>query len=226
MSAVEIDPVAGRSGCPRTVAPARTAGARPTALDRGARPTRCASTDPARPAPTALVANLPYNVSVPVLLHLLATFPSIARSAGDGPAGGGPTPGRPARLAGSYGVPSAKARWFGDVRQAGLVGAHGLLAGAERRLRARRDRRAAPPPRTDVERAEVFAVVDAAFAQRRKMLRSALAAWAGGTSRATALLEQVGLAPTTRAEQLDIGQFAALAAAATPAALSAPGGSL
>lgn len=167
-------------------------------------------------APTALVANLPYNVSVPVLLHLLAAFPTIRRtlvmvqlevaqrlSAGPGSR--------------TYGVPSAKARWFGDVRLAGRVGrtvfwpVPNVDSGLVQII-------SGPPPRADVDRAEVFAVVDAAFAQRRKMLRSALAAWAGDTARAQTLLERAGLPPTARGEQLDIGHFAALAAvrAASP----------
>jgi 16S rRNA (adenine1518-N6/adenine1519-N6)-dimethyltransferase len=166
-------------------------------------------------APTALVANLPYNVSVPVLLHLLATFPSIQRAlvmvqleVAE----------RLAAEPGSrvYGVPSVKARWFGDVRQAGLVGRSvfwpvpnvdsGLVGLV----------RTAPPPE-DVTRAEVFAVVDAAFAHRRKMLRSALANWAGGPDRAVALLTSAGVDPTARGEALDVAAFAAIAAAARAA---------
>jgi 16S rRNA (adenine1518-N6/adenine1519-N6)-dimethyltransferase len=166
-------------------------------------------------APTALVANLPYNVSVPVLLHLLATFPSIQRAlvmvqleVAE----------RLAAEPGSrvYGVPSVKARWFGDVRQAGLVGRSVFwpvpnvdsgLVGLVRTA----------PPREDVTRAEVFAVVDAAFAHRRKMLRSALANWAGGPDRAVALLTSAGVDPTARGEALDVAAFAAIAAAARAA---------
>jgi 16S rRNA (adenine1518-N6/adenine1519-N6)-dimethyltransferase len=163
-------------------------------------------------APTALVANLPYNVGVPVLLHLLATFPSISRAlvmvqleVAE----------RLAAEPGSrvYGVPSAKARWFGEVRQAGVVarsvfwpvpnvdsGLVELLRGA--------------PPREDVDRAAVFAVIDAAFAQRRKMLRSALAGWAGSPARASAVCADAGVDPTARGEALHVADFAALAAAA------------
>jgi 16S rRNA (adenine1518-N6/adenine1519-N6)-dimethyltransferase len=168
-------------------------------------------------APTALVANLPYNVSVPVLLHLLAAFPSIQRAlvmvqleVAE----------RLAAEPGSrvYGVPSVKARWFGDVRQAGLVGRSVFwpvpnvdsgLVGLVRTA----------PPRADVTREEVFTVVDAAFAQRRKMLRSALSGWAGGAERAVALLTSAGVDPTARGEALDVAAFAAIAAAAnaTPA---------
>ena len=113
----------------------------------------------------------------------------------------------------TYGTPSAKARWFGAVRQAGVVGrtvfwpVPNIDSGLVEVL-------AGPPPRTDVGRAEVFAVVDAAFAQRRKMLRSALAGWAGSPARASDLLAQAGIDATARGEQVDIGRFAALAAAA------------
>jgi 16S rRNA (adenine1518-N6/adenine1519-N6)-dimethyltransferase len=160
--------------------------------------------------PTALVANLPYNVSVPVLLHLLATFPSLARAlvmvqleVAE----------RLAAEPGSrvYGIPSAKARWFGDVRQAGLVGRSifwpvpNVDSGLVELVRK-------APPRTDVTRDQVFAVVDAAFAQRRKMLRGALAGWAGGAQRAGRLLEEAGVDPTARGEALGIADFAAIAA--------------
>lgn len=161
--------------------------------------------------PTALVANLPYNVSVPVLLHFLEAFPSIRRAlvmvqlevaqrlAAD--------PGSR-----TYGVPSVKARWYGSVRQAGNVGRNvfwpapnvdsGLVA-FER----------AASPRTGVAREAVFAVIDAAFAQRRKTLRSALSGWAGGAVRAEEILRAAGVDPQTRGEQLGIEQFAAIAAA-------------
>ena len=163
-------------------------------------------------APTALVANLPYNISVPVLLHLLATFPTIERAlvmvqleVAE----------RLAAPPGSrvYGVPSVKARWFADVRLAGLVGrpvfwpVPNVDSGLVELIRT-------APPRDDVSRTEVFAVVDAAFAQRRKMLRSALSGWAGGSQRAIALLEAAGVDPTARGEALDVAQFAAIAAAA------------
>ncbi|WP_369267781.1 16S rRNA (adenine(1518)-N(6)/adenine(1519)-N(6))-dimethyltransferase RsmA, partial [Streptomyces harbinensis] len=136
------------------------------------------------PAPTALVANLPYNVAVPVLLHMLALFPGIRRGlvmvqseVAD----------RLAAPPGSkvYGVPSVKAAWYADVRRAGAIGRtvfwpapnvdSGLVALTRRE-----------PPPTTASRAEVFAVVDAAFAQRRKTLRSALAGWAGSPAAAEA----------------------------------------
>jgi 16S rRNA (adenine1518-N6/adenine1519-N6)-dimethyltransferase len=163
-------------------------------------------------APTALVANLPYNISVPVLLHLMAAFPTIARALVMVQL---EVAQRLAAPPGSrvYGVPSVKARWFADVRQAGLVGRSvfwpipNVDSGLVELIRTR-------PPRDDVDRAEVFAVIDAAFAQRRKMLRSALSGWSGGSERAVALLTAAGVDPTARGESLDVAQFAALAAAA------------
>lgn len=128
------------------------------------------------PPPTALVANLPYNVAVPVLLHMLATFPSIERTlvmvqseVADRLAA---KPGNKV-----YGVPSVKANWYADVKRAGAIGrnvfwpAPNVDSGLVSLIRRE-------PPQTTATRAEVFAVVDAAFAQRRKTLRAALAGWA------------------------------------------------
>jgi 16S rRNA (adenine1518-N6/adenine1519-N6)-dimethyltransferase len=157
------------------------------------------------------VANLPYNVSVPVLLHLLAELPGlrhglvmVQREVADRLTAG---PGSKV-----YGVPSVKLAWYARAQAAGRVPASvfwpvpnvesGLVAFTRRE----------PPP--GVTRGEVFAVVDAAFAQRRKMLRSALAGWAGGAERASAVLERAGVAPTARGEQLDVTAFAAIATAA------------
>ncbi len=140
------------------------------------------------PAPTALVANLPYNVSVPVLLHLLALLPSLERGlvmvqseVAD----------RLAAAPGSkvYGIPSVKAAWFADVRRAGAISRSvfwpapnvdsGLVAWT------RRD-----PPTTAVTREQVFAVVDAAFAQRRKALRPALRELAGSAEASVRALDR------------------------------------
>ena len=158
--------------------------------------------------PTALVANLPYNVSVPVLLQLLATFPSIARSLvmvqRRWPNGSRHPPAPDVR--GTLGEGTLV-----RDRAPGRSGrAQGLLAGAERRLRpCRAGRRSTAAVRR--ERAEVFAVVDAAFAQRRKMLRSALATWAGSPTLAEAALRSAGIDPGLRGERLTIQQFATLA---------------
>lgn len=174
------------------------------------------------PRPTALVANLPYNVSVPVLLHMLETFGSLRRAlvmvqkeVAD----------RLAAPPGSrtYGVPSVKVAWYASASAAGTVGRtvfwpapnvdSGLVL-LERRL----------PP--DGDRKAVFAVVDAAFAQRRKTLRAALSAWAGSPAAAEATLEAAGVDPRTRGEQLHIADFARIAAArppSVPASLPAGG---
>jgi 16S rRNA (adenine1518-N6/adenine1519-N6)-dimethyltransferase len=164
------------------------------------------------PQPTALVANLPYNVSVPVLLHLMAVFPTIRHGlvlvqleVAD----------RLAAPPGSkvYGVPSAKLAWYGPAKRVGVVPRtvfwpvpnveSGLVLFS-------RDDDARP---TDADRDEVFAVVDAAFAQRRKMLRSALSGWAGSPGEAERLLVRAGVAPTARGETIDIAGFARIAAA-------------
>ena len=166
-------------------------------------------TDVAGPPPTALVANLPYNVAVPVLLHLLATFPTWRRvlvmvqaEVAD----------RLAAPPGSkvYGVPSVKAAWYADVRRAGAVGRNvfwpapkvdsGLVAMTRRE-----------PPETTATRDEVFAVVDAAFAQRRKTLRAALAGWAGSAPAAETALRAAGIDPGARGEAIGVADFARLA---------------
>ena len=161
------------------------------------------------PAPTALVANLPYNVSVPVLLHMLTLLPSLERGlvmvqaeVADRLAAG---PGSKV-----YGVPSVKAAWFADVRRAGAVGRNvfwpapnvdsGLVAWTRRE-----------PPVTTATRQEVFAVVDAAFAQRRKALRGALRVLAGSSEAATAALEHAGVDPMARGESIGVEQFALIA---------------
>ncbi|WP_433800298.1 16S rRNA (adenine(1518)-N(6)/adenine(1519)-N(6))-dimethyltransferase RsmA [Actinomycetospora sp. CA-084318] len=158
--------------------------------------------------PTALVANLPYNVAVPVVLHLLAELPSLRRGlvmvqseVADRLAA------RPGEAA--YGAPSVKLAWYADARRAGPVprGVFWPVPGVDSALVAF-DRR--PEPAGD--RRAVFAVVDAAFAQRRKGLRAALSGWAGSPVEAERRLRAAGIDPTTRGEQLDVTRFAALAA--------------
>jgi 16S rRNA (adenine1518-N6/adenine1519-N6)-dimethyltransferase len=162
------------------------------------------------PAPTMLVANLPYNVAVPVVLHLLAQLDTlrgglvmVQKEVAD----------RLVAAPGSkvYGVPSVKLAWYADARGAGRVPPavfwpvpnvdSGLVAFTRRE-----------PPGDD--RRAVFAVVDAAFAQRRKTLRAALAGWAGGADRAEKVLVAAGISPQARGESLSVGEFAAIAAAA------------
>jgi 16S rRNA (adenine1518-N6/adenine1519-N6)-dimethyltransferase len=160
------------------------------------------------PAPTALVANLPYNVAVPVLLHLLELLPSLDRALVLVQA---EVAERLAAAPGSaaYGVPSVKAAWYGEVRRAGAVGRtvfwpepnvdSGLVALVRR-----------PPPPGDRE--ATFAAVDAAFAMRRKSLRAALARWAGSPAAAEARLRAAGIDPAARGETLSVTDFARLAA--------------
>jgi 16S rRNA (adenine1518-N6/adenine1519-N6)-dimethyltransferase len=162
------------------------------------------------PAPSALVANLPYNVAVPVLLQLLAALPSIDRvlvmvqaEVADRLAAqpGGRT----------YGIPSVKARWYGDDSRAGAIGRNvfwpapnvdsGLVA-----------LRRGSPPVTSASREQVFAVVDAAFAQRRKTLRAALAHWAGSAPAAETALRAAGVDPGARGEELTVADYARVAA--------------
>lgn len=157
--------------------------------------------------PTALVANLPYNVAVPVLLHMLATFPTIRttvvmvqREVAE-------------RLAASpgsrvYGVPSAKVRWYGTVDYVGTIGRtvfwpaphvdSGLV-------------RITAEPQPDADRARVFALIDAAFAQRRKTLRSTLAGPLHG--RVDEVLADAGIDPGLRGEQLSLADFIRIATA-------------
>ena len=164
------------------------------------------------PQPTALVANLPYNVAVPVLLNLLAAFPSIRHGlvmvqleVAD----------RLAAPPGSkvYGVPSAKLAYYGPARRAGVVPRNVFWPVPNVESGLVRFTRQPYPDRPDIERAQVFAVIDAAFAQRRKMLRSALAGWAGSAADAERLLLAAGVPPTARGETVDIEGFVRIAAA-------------
>ena len=160
--------------------------------------------------PTALVANLPYNVAVPVVLHLLATVPSLRHGLVMVQA---EVADRMSAPPGSrtYGVPSVKLAWFAQVRRAGQVPRSvfwpvprvdsGLVALTRRE----------PPP--DAEREQVFAVVDAAFAQRRKTLRAALAPWAGSAAAAEQVLRTAGIDPALRGESLGVAEFARIARA-------------
>ncbi|GAA1850897.1 16S rRNA (adenine(1518)-N(6)/adenine(1519)-N(6))-dimethyltransferase RsmA [Microbacterium koreense] len=161
--------------------------------------------------PTVLVANLPYNVSVPVLLHLLETFAGLERGVVMVQSEVGE---RLAAPPGSkiYGAPSVKAAWYGRWRLAGTVSRQVFwpVPNVDSVLVAfdRDD----VPRGTEDERRRVFRIVDAAFQQRRKMLRQALAAALGGTAAAaSALLESAGVAPTARGEELSIDDFVAIA---------------
>ncbi|WP_141979231.1 16S rRNA (adenine(1518)-N(6)/adenine(1519)-N(6))-dimethyltransferase RsmA [Saccharothrix saharensis] len=162
--------------------------------------------------PTALVANLPYNVAVPVVLHLLAVLPSlrtglvmVQSEVADRMAAG---PGSKV-----YGVPSVKLAWYADARRAGPVprsvfwpvpNVDSALVAFERH-----------EPLSTVDPKGLFSLVDAAFAQRRKMLRGALSGWAGSAAEAQRLLEAAGVDPAVRGEQLAVSDFIRIAEAAS-----------
>jgi len=164
-------------------------------------------------APSVLVANLPYNVAVPVVLHLLAALPSLARGLVMVQA---EVAGRMCAAPGSrvYGAPSVKLAWYAAARPAGTVSRSVFwpVPNVDSRLVAftRHD-----PPATSATREEVFAVVDAAFGQRRKTLRAALAGWAGSAPEAERLLRAAGIDPGARGESLSVAEFACLAATRT-----------
>lgn len=163
--------------------------------------------------PTVLVANLPYNVSVPVLLHFLETFPYLQRGVVMVQA---EVAERLAAKPGSkiYGTPSVKAAWYGPWKLSGTVSRQvfwpvpnvdSLLVGFHRD----------PVPRgSEDERRRTFAIVDAAFNQRRKMLRQALSGIFGSSAEASAVLEAAGVAPTARGEDLTVDDYHRIALAA------------
>jgi len=161
--------------------------------------------------PTVLVANLPYNVSVPVLLHLLETFPNLQRGVVMVQAEVGE---RLAAAPGSkvYGTPSAKAAWYGPWRLVGTVSRQVFwpVPNVDSVLVAfERDE---TPRGSDAARRRTFEIIDAAFGQRRKMLRQSLSGALGGSAAAaTTVLEAAGVAPTDRAEQLGIDEFVRIA---------------
>ncbi len=219
VTAVEIDPLLARA-LPNTVAehaPGERGNLAVVALDamRLAPEVVAEAWDPRPTAePTALVSNLPYNVGVPVILHALEVFPSLTRmlvmiqaEVAD----------RLVAPPGSrvYGIPSAKVAWYASARRAGDVGraafwpvprVDSALVLIERKC----------PPATTVTKEAVFALVDAAFAQRRKGLRGALTVLAGSAAEAERALRAAGIDPLTRGERLGIADFARLAEALAP----------
>ena len=203
VTAIEIDPVLAAE-LPRTIS-ARLPDARLTVVTGDALHVAVPGT------PTALVANLPYNVAVPVVLHLLETIPSLQRGLVLVQA---EVAERLAAPPGSkiYGVPSVKTAWYAEASRAGSVArtvfwpVPNVDSGLVRLVRRE-------PPATPAARADVFAVIDAAFAQRRKTLRAALANWAGSAVEAERLLRSAGIDPSARGETLDVAAFARLAAA-------------
>lgn len=212
--AVEVDPVLAAE-LPLTAA-ARAAGLadRLEVVTADALSLRALPGEP----PTTLVANLPYNVAVPVMLHLLGTMPSIGRAlvmvqseVAD----------RMCAPPGSrtYGVPSVKLAWYGTARRAGTVSrtvfwpvpnVDSALVAFTRWPQGGAPG-GAPAGRPEPSRAAVFAVVDAAFAQRRKTLRSALASWAGSVQAAERVLRAAGVDPSLRGEAIGVAQYARIA---------------
>lgn len=208
VTAVEVDPVLA-ARLPKTVAEhAVDEAQRLTVLNRDILALR-----PAELAvePTAVVANLPYNIAVPAIVHLLAEFPSIrtmlvmvqievAERLAAAPGGK------------DYGVPSVKARFFGDVRRFGAVPPTVFWPVPRVNSGLVRIQRydTTPWPDDEVFRRRLFALIDAAFAQRRKTLRNALADWAGSGSESAAWLLAAGIDPARRGETLSVADFVRL----------------
>ncbi|WP_026928028.1 16S rRNA (adenine(1518)-N(6)/adenine(1519)-N(6))-dimethyltransferase RsmA [Granulicoccus phenolivorans] len=205
VTAIEIDPALARQ-LPITVAErAPQAADRLTVIESDA----LTVTELPEPLPNALVANLPYNVSVPVLLHLLGSFDSLRTGlvmvqleVAD----------RLVARPGSkvYGVPSVKLAWYAEARRVGTVppSVFWPVPNVDSGLvyLARRE-----PPATTASRAQVFAVIDAAFAQRRKMLRAALAGLFGSSAAASEALTAAGVDPQARGETLEVTAYARIA---------------
>jgi 16S rRNA (adenine1518-N6/adenine1519-N6)-dimethyltransferase len=204
--AVELDPALAAE-LPRTVAAhAPSQAGRLTVVTADAARVRDLPGEP----PTVLAANLPYSSAVPIMLHLLATVPPLRRGLVMVQA---EVADRMTAPPGSrtYGVPSVKLAWFAEVRKAGQVPRTVFwptpMVDSSLVCFARRD----PPP--GAAREEVFAVVDAAFAQRRKTLRAALAQWAGSAAAAERVLADAGVDPSARGESLGVADFARIALA-------------
>jgi 16S rRNA (adenine1518-N6/adenine1519-N6)-dimethyltransferase len=233
VTAIEIDPMLARE-LPTTVAeraPGELANLTVIALDAMRLTPEIvegvwdkATPDYGTVAPTALVSNLPYNVGVPVIIHALEVFASLTRflvmiqsEVAD----------RIVAPPGSrtYGIPSAKVAWFASARRAGDVGRAAFWpvprVDSALVLLERRD-----PPPTTASRSEVFRVVDAAFAQRRKGLRGALSSLAGSATLAEDALRRAGIDPLTRGERLGIADFARIAETLGPFSQSSPSGTV
>jgi len=199
--AVEIDPVLGAE-LPTTAPGADVVVTDALRLERELLPG-----DP----PVRMVANLPYNVAVPLLLRALETLPSLRTALVMVQT---EVAERLAAPPGSktYGVPSVKTAWWATARLAGGVprGVFWPVPNVDSSLVAveRRD-----PPGPEALRCSTFQVVDAAFSQRRKTLRAALAGWAGSPALAEAALRAAGVDPGLRGEAIDVHAFASIATA-------------
>jgi 16S rRNA (adenine1518-N6/adenine1519-N6)-dimethyltransferase len=217
--AVEVDPVLAAE-LPATVASrAGDRAARLTVVTADA-VTISAQDLPGDP-PVSLVANLPYNVAVPVLLNLLEALPTLTRAIVMVQA---EVADRICAPPGSrtYGVPSVKIAWYGKARRVGTISRTVFWPVPNVDSALVEFTRTLPLPRGDappgvdsgVTRAEVFAVIDAAFAQRRKTLRAALAPWAGSAEAAERVLREAGIDPALRGEAIGVPQYIQIAAAA------------
>lgn len=162
--------------------------------------------------PTVLVANLPYNVSVPVLLHLLEKFESLRTGVVMVQA---EVADRLAAKPGTkdYGIPSVKAAWWAEVKGAGSVSRSVFWPAPNVDSKLVSFTRRQTPGDEELRR-KVFTIIDAAFAQRRKMLRSALSSLYGSSSAAEEILKRAKIDPTLRGEALEIAGFCAIAAVA------------
>ena len=160
--------------------------------------------------PTVLVANLPYNVSVPVLLHLLEVFPTLRTGVVMVQAEvADRLIGRPGTK--EYGIPSVKVAWWAEVKGAGSISRSIFwpIPNVDSKLVSFVRR---PTPGDETMRKRVFTIIDGAFAQRRKMLRSALSSLFGSSSEAERILIEAGVDPTLRGEALKISDYCAIAA--------------
>ena len=171
------------------------------------------------PAPTALIANLPYNVAVPVLLHFLAEFPTLTsvlvmvqKEVADRLCAG---PGSR-----TYGIPSVKIQWFGKAEAAGNIGKNVFWPAPNVDSGLVRVHVTHPYSQREEDRREVFQVIDAAFAHRRKTLRAGLSDFVGTAPLAEQVLIQAEIDPSARAETLELPAFIRLTAAITALRLS------
>ncbi|MEI7541455.1 MAG: 16S rRNA (adenine(1518)-N(6)/adenine(1519)-N(6))-dimethyltransferase RsmA [Actinomycetes bacterium] len=204
--AVEIDPRLAEQ-LPKTVANHFAHPENLTVLNKDALSIQTLPTDP-----TVLVANLPYNVSVPVLLHMLEKFQSLRTGVVMVQA---EVADRLAAKPGTkdYGIPSVKAAWWAEVKGAGSVSRSVFWPAPNVDSKLVSFTRRKTPGDEDLRR-KVFTIIDAAFAQRRKMLRSALSSLYGSSSAAEAILIRAKIDPTLRGEALEIESFCAIAAVA------------
>lgn len=163
--------------------------------------------------PNVLVANLPYNVAVPILLTLLAALPTLQRVIVMVQA---EVAERLVAAPGSrtYGVPSVKCQWYGRAKRIKTIGRNVFWPAPNVDSAVVELTCTAPPKGAEqVCQADVFACIDAAFSQRRKTLRAALGPWAGSNAKAAEILQRANIDPGLRGERLDITDFIAITAA-------------